>query len=220
MSEEEWRPVVGWEDQYEVSDHGGIRSIARYLGCRGGGRILYKARVRRPMLNRHGYPVVTMEARGKKKILKSVHRAVVEAFVGPIPSGMVINHLDGVKTNNHISNLEACTCQQNSRHMVDVLNKMNGERHPHSILTDAGANEIVSLVLNGFDHHAVAEAYGVTRCTVGLIMRGKQWQRATGRKRQTFSFPRVASCYRGAASKGRSVLSLRRRPAGSSPGTT
>lgn len=184
MSEEEWRAIPGWEGLYEVSDCGQIRTVSRRVPCRGNGTILLKSRIRKIVLNRYGYPVVTMEGGGRKKILKSIHRAVVEAFAGPIPAGMSVNHRDGVKTNNHISNLEICTCKENSRHMVDVLGKMSGVGHPRSMMSEAQVLRAVELVRQGIGHDIIAAEYGVSRSAITRIMMGRNWTRITGLQRQ------------------------------------
>lgn len=178
VSGEEWRTMVGWEGRYEVSNQGRVRSLFRPKRPGQGGRDC-PAMIRRLQLNRYGYPVVFLNGNGKP-VLKSVHRAVVEAFIGPIPNGMVVNHRDGLKTNNHISNLEICTCKQNSRHMVNVLGKMVGNNHPRSIITEDNAREIVQLSRAGVDQESIAAKFGVTRHTVAKIMTGRQWSRATG----------------------------------------
>lgn len=95
-----WRPVVGFEGKYEVSDEGGVRGLER--ADRFGRRI--PARVFSPTPSRSGHLQVTLRDEGYQ-VTRKVHRLVLEAFVGKKPAGMECRHLDDDKTNNHLSNL-------------------------------------------------------------------------------------------------------------------
>lgn len=113
--DEEWRSVVGHEGQYEVSSLGRIRSVSRWVNNPGGGKRYIRGRIRKAPPNSWGYPTVAL-ATGKGSI--AVHRAVVEAFRGPIPQGMQVRHLDGNPANNVLPNLVAGTPSEN---MADCL---------------------------------------------------------------------------------------------------
>jgi hypothetical protein len=79
LQNEEWRPVVGFEGSYEVSDQGRIRSIARTDNL---GRPV-RARVMRPRVGR--YAAYDLRKDGRYRSVYA-HRAVLEAFVGPCPA--------------------------------------------------------------------------------------------------------------------------------------
>ena len=101
MKEKEiWKPVLGFEGKYEVSNLGNVKSLIRN-------------RLLKPASNRasnRGYLFVGL---GKDHKLKYVHRLVWEAFNGPIPEGLQINHLDENKHNNSLSNLSLVTPSEN-----------------------------------------------------------------------------------------------------------
>ena len=105
---EEWRPVVGYEGDYEVSSCGRVRSLDR-LVQRPTSPFRARGRTLKPVLVR-GYPLVTL--RGGRRHL--VHVLMLEAFVGPRPEGMYGCHWDDVKTNNVLSNLRWDTPAANS----------------------------------------------------------------------------------------------------------
>ena len=106
---EEWRPVVGWEGWYAVSSFGRVMRVAK-------GRGSYPGRILNPKLNHDGYPVVGLQRGDNRKMMRLVHTLVAEAFIGPIPDGMEVNHNDGIKTNNYPDNFEFLTHLDNMRH--------------------------------------------------------------------------------------------------------
>ncbi|QZT61281.1 NUMOD4 motif-containing HNH endonuclease [Mycolicibacterium austroafricanum] len=103
--EEEWRPVVDWEDCYEVSNQGRVRSLDRWVANRSStGRSLMKGRVLAGSIDKIGRPYVRL-SRQQVAHRKTVSRLVLEAFVGPCPEGMEGCHNDGNPANNWIGNL-------------------------------------------------------------------------------------------------------------------
>ena len=115
----EWRPVVGWEGRYEVSDVGQVRSVARVVTVAATGRSwLQPSRVLLPYRTSSvGYPTLRLKAEGRKSS-KRVHVMVLEAFVGPRPKGMVGCHVDGDPDNNTPSNLRWDTQSANQLHSI------------------------------------------------------------------------------------------------------
>ena len=104
---EEWRPVVGYEGLYEVSNTGRVRSLDMYVKSRYGNYRLHKGKVLSPAKDKNGYLKVNLCYNGKDKIIR-VHRLVTEAFI-PNPDNLPeVNHKDEDKTNNRVENLEWC----------------------------------------------------------------------------------------------------------------
>lgn len=102
-----WKPVLGYEELYEASNFGRIRSLKRN-GTRNNGTILAAAKAKSG-----GYMRVLLSAFGKRKNCL-VHRLVWEAFNGAIPENLCINHKDENKENNNLCNLELLTRAQNN----------------------------------------------------------------------------------------------------------
>ena len=102
---EEWRPIAGFENFYEVSDCGRVRSLDRIVMRRNGAPKTISGRILTPYpVATKGYQTVSLYDRGRRSP-RSIHGLVLEAFVGPRPSGMVGCHNDGDVENNHLGNL-------------------------------------------------------------------------------------------------------------------
>lgn len=124
-----WKPVIGYEEFYEVSSLGRVRRIPSY-DSRGH---LRRERIRKTQRNAHGYEVVGLYREGfEKKFL--VHDLVADAFL-PNPNNLTdVNHINEVKYDNRLENLERCTRSYNCRYgtgelrrqISRKLNKANG----------------------------------------------------------------------------------------------
>lgn len=116
MINEYYANIKGFEDLYQVSNYGTVKSITHRVnkdGCQ-----LVKGKILSPFVDRkNGYLCVNLSRGGKYKIYR-VHRLVAETFI-PNPDHLPqVNHKDCNKMNNHIDNLEWCTQQENIRHAV------------------------------------------------------------------------------------------------------
>ena len=111
MTEEIWRPVVGYEGLYEVSSYGRVRSLDRYDGRN---RFL-KGRILTLHTDKDGYLSAYLCSNSKVKGFL-VHRLVAQAFI-PNPDNLpIINHKDENPSNDNVDNLEWCTAKYNSNY--------------------------------------------------------------------------------------------------------
>lgn len=101
IQNERWLPVPGFEGAYEVSDWGRVRSLNRIVTTKTGIKRRYQGRVLTPFASPSGHLRVNLGPAGKLL----VHRLVLEAFIGPCPSGQECCHDDGDPANNHLGNL-------------------------------------------------------------------------------------------------------------------
>lgn len=108
---EEWRSIEGYEELYEVSSLGRVRSCDRFVKSKGGTR-LHKGKLLKLGKRKDGYLQVLLSKDNKQKMLL-VHRLVYASFHGKIPEGMEVNHIDEDKSNNSIKNLNLMTHKEN-----------------------------------------------------------------------------------------------------------
>ena len=162
LMEEEWRDVVGFEDSYEVSNLGKVRSKARTIIYENGKVVHRKSRVKKPTIDGNSYPRVGLQVRGKLT-MKMIHRLVAEAFI-PNPKNLpIVNHKDEDKTNSNASNLEWCDNSYN----VSYSNK--GIDRKSTKASNSGI--VLKLTLLGVE---VARYNGLTEaCRVNGYSRGK-----------------------------------------------
>lgn len=106
---ESWKPVQGYEGQYEVSSAGNVRGVDRVLSD---GRS-WKGQVLKQVINHNGHCRVMLQGK-----YKWVHRLVLEAFVGPCPDGFDGCHNDGNPANNRVENLRWDSRRENAKDRV------------------------------------------------------------------------------------------------------
>lgn len=132
MSDERWLPIEDYPD-YEVSDHGRVRSLNREVTSRWGTPRRLPGRALKPVMvgnNRNGkYCAVSLYRDGQSRQFL-IHLLVLMAFVGKRPPGLIGCHGDDVRTNNFLSNLYWGTYVENGNDaVVNGLNWKSNVTH-------------------------------------------------------------------------------------------
>ncbi len=170
------KPIAGYEGIYEVTQSGEVIALAKYSPMPRGGTRYRPEIIMRPNMLRGGYLISSLYKEGvKQQIL--LHRIVCRAFHGAPPTDRHdVNHIDGVKTNNHASNLEWVTKSENIRHSFAVLGQQpSNKRKPvHSI--DPATGEIVkhypsvlSVAMDGYRPNNVSSCLNGRLKTTGKL---------------------------------------------------
>jgi len=178
--EEIWKDIVGYEGFYLVSNLGNVKSIDRYVKHNYGdlSRRIQKGGNRNLIFNSDKYYCVTLSKNGKHKTF-TVHRLVAIAFLENPLNLAIVNHKDGIKTNNHYTNLEWCTTQQNTQHATENNLISFGENHGMSKLTDMQVLEIREKYKpkGVYSSYRLAVEYNVSRVLINQVVRRKIWKR-------------------------------------------
>lgn len=167
---EEWRAIPGYEGRYEVSNYGRVRG---WRDWHKGQRVLPRHLSSR--ISKRGYIDYRLVKDGMVKNYFA-HRLVMMAFVGP--SGLDVNHKNGIKTDNRLANLEYISKEGNLRHARDVLGKYwgkKGESHPAAKLSAEQVEQIRSAANADKNNKELAAIFGVDRRQIGRIRRGERW---------------------------------------------
>ena len=182
---EVWRELPGYEEIYEVSSLGNVRSLDRLefvSSKRTGGHFRKrKGQNLSPTEGNMGYMQIALNRGGVVKLCL-VHRLIYTAF-SPHKKIREINHLNGIKRDNKLSNLEECSRRENALHSTRVLNKNIGEKVANSKLSEKEVLEIVENYSEGISGVDLAIIYGVSPSTISRIIVGKNWTWLTGIKK-------------------------------------
>lgn len=161
VESEVWKPVVGYEGLYEVSNIGRVRSINFHNSG--------KAKVMRPSLNTWGYLIVDLRKNNKRHSY-TVHRLVAFAFI-PNPDNLPeINHKNEIKYDNTVENLEWCTRKYNMNYGTGNERRRRRRRIKPIVQLDNNGN-VVRKWETGF---AASRYYQVNRRCIYDCLHGKQ----------------------------------------------
>lgn len=157
-----WKPCLGFEKYYEVSNTGKLRSIRR-------GKLMKLS------LDKDGYLRTSFNV---NTVCTNVflHRLVAEAFHGRCPDNQVVRHLDGNTLNNFPDNLAFGTPKENSEDMLKHGTQAKGITCGKSKLTDYEVLEIRRLHKLGVAQKALSKQFGVNQSNIYMILSGKTWK--------------------------------------------
>jgi len=171
-----WKPVLGFENCYQVSDDGQVARTSTYGS---NPKPKWKEVAKRPKWD--GYITYHL-CQGGKRTDPFAHRLVWEAFNGPLPPNLEINHKNGDRSDNRLDNLEAITRSENMKHKFRVLrcpppnNPSIGSDNGSAKLTEADIPKIFAMYRSGKYQYEIAEIFGVTQTLISMIIRRKIWQ--------------------------------------------
>ena len=171
------KDIPGFEGEYAIDEEGKVWSYPRTVVYQKPGRFL------RPGRAENHYDSLALTSHNGAKISVAIHRLVALTYLPNPENKPFVNHKDGDKRNNSVSNLEWCTEKENSEHawktglMDHARYDRRGSRNPKVRLTEANVIEIKRRMATGkINQCAVAREFGVSRGAIGEIFRGTNWK--------------------------------------------
>ena len=168
---EVWRPVVNYEDRYEVSSLGRVRSLhpQRFH------QILVQKK------SKTGYWMVGFWVKNKQSHAK-VAKLVAMAFLGPPKEGEIVLHGLNGKEDNSVSNLSWGTYRQNALDKIRDNTLYSGAKHWKTKLNEQIARTVFDMYLQGYTKRQIAEELSVTHQNIRAILIGKTWKHVYAEK--------------------------------------
>lgn len=174
-----WKDIAGFEGYYQISNLGSVRSVDRIApdttGSWGRLRRLKGKLMKTQLLN--GYWVVMLYKDSKYRHAR-VHRLIAEAFIANPENKPHINHINGLRSDNRIENLEWCSHAENMKHCYDIgLRKpIRPEQCPTVKISFEIAEQIRKKRQNGTKNVELQKEYGLCKRSITDIVKNRTWK--------------------------------------------
>lgn len=188
---EVWKPVAGFEGVYEISNLGNLRSLDRLVCYRKDRPAKTKGRIIKGKMDRYGYWSVTISSREKGRLSTTIHRLVAKAFI-PLKEGKTqVNHINGVKTDNRVDNLEWVNNSENQKHSYRHLGRKVNINRFGGVGADALYKKAVKAFKDGVEigsYPTVRMAAKETGVSLPVIFRVLSKRQSGNRKNIMFEY--------------------------------
>lgn len=175
---EEWKDITITNGKYQVSNHGNVKILFRYHFCGFNKSIQHvkytEGKLLKKVIGNRGYINYRLYVDGCK-IDKQGHRLVAEAFIENPDNKLEVNHIDSNKQNNHITNLEWVTRQENQIHYANspYVKHPIGEKVGTAKLTES---DIIAIRKDNRTLKEIALSYNCNFTNIGYIKNYKTWK--------------------------------------------
>lgn len=176
-----WFDIPNYKGSYQINKDGDVKSLARVYIDKNGEKRKLKERILKHSFRVDGYPFIRLCVKCKVKSY-SIHRLIAEVFI-PNPRGLpCVNHINGVKTDCRIENLEWCTHRENLQHASKTGLIARGERAGRAQLKDKDALDIIEGASDGFTVKEISSHYKVSCAIIRNLLNGVTFSWLTGIK--------------------------------------
>lgn len=170
-----WLPVPNYEGLYEVSNLGNVKTLSRTVQRCGIENHQINERLLKQNKNKQGYLSVTLSRSKKVKVLR-INRLVAMAFLPNPENKETVNHINCIKSDNTVWNLEWATRSENEHHALINGRKLKGEENGFSKLKTPEIIEIRRMFKDKISTYKIAETFNISQSTAYDIASGKRWK--------------------------------------------
>jgi hypothetical protein len=172
---EVWLDIKGYDGHYQVSSFGRVKSLARLVECRKDVFVNKKEKFLSDWDCGKGYRKVKLSKDGVEKSIR-VHRLVAETFLSNPEAKSEVNHINGIKNDNRVENLDWCTSSENTIHALNNKLKISqkGSEHGMSKLTE---NDVLEIRKIGRSKglKEVSKIFNVSESLISNVLLNKIW---------------------------------------------
>lgn len=169
-----WKDIKGFEGLYQVSNLGRVKSLKRFRKGKDGSLVTVKEKILKPLITKGYYQVLLCKQAIKKKYL--VHRLVWSAFNGSIPEGLQVNHINEIKSDNRLENLNLMTAKENTNWGTGI------ERRAKNLINGKKSKPVLQFDLNNNfikEYPSIRQVYretGFAQTNISACCKGKHKQ--------------------------------------------
>ena len=173
-TKEIWKDVIGYENLYQISDIGRIRTYARFFRLHHGALCTIKPRMLRPSI-RCGYSIQVLTDINSKRKTFSIHRLVAKAFIPNPENQPEVNHKNGIRSDNRVENLEWATGSENIAHSYKILKRKGSNTTGSKRKIPIAQLNYIGIVINEFKSIMDAEnKTGIDRFHISACAKGQR----------------------------------------------
>jgi hypothetical protein len=167
-----WKTIEGYEGSYEVSNLGNVKSLIRKTKSKNNSLRIVNERILTQSKSQNGYYRLCLKLNSTKGYF-TIHRLVAVSFIPNHENKPQVNHINGIKTDNRVENLEWCTAKENIAHSYENGLSAIGVKKKLSKLNDEIVLEIRKSDLT---QKKLAEKYNVSQPLISEVLLNKIWK--------------------------------------------
>ena len=134
---------------------------------------LFKIKATPP--NTYGYPNFSININGKPGLVR-VHRVVAKVFIPKVEGKLFVNHINNIRTDNRVENLEGVTPRENNEHYWNTMKSVPRGQDGRSKLSHDQVREARRLHEQGWSYVKISQHFGVHDSTINYLVNRKTWR--------------------------------------------